>query len=111
VDAVLLDLSLPDSQGFETFSRLRAQAPDVPVIVLTSLEDEELALGAAREGAQDYVVKGSVNPQSLARSISFAIERHRTLAAISPEQHGRESGRVRPSIAQLQGIRLNRLGR
>ena len=104
VDAVLLDLSLPDSQGFETFSRLRAQAPDFPVIVLTSLEDEELALRAAREGAQDYVVKGSVNSQSLARSIFFAIERHKTLAAISPEQQGKVPGRVLGFLGAKGGV-------
>ena len=56
-DAVLLDLSLPDSRGFSTFEQLRRRAPRVPVVVITGLDDEGLALRAVREGAQDYVVK------------------------------------------------------
>ena len=58
VDAVLLDLSLPDSQGFATFERVRAAAPDVPIIMLTGLADEELAVQAVRSGAQDYLNEG-----------------------------------------------------
>ena len=58
-DAIILDLSLLDSQGLETFARVHAQAPDVPVVVLTGLEDEELAVQAVRTGAQDYLVKSA----------------------------------------------------
>jgi MinD-like ATPase involved in chromosome partitioning or flagellar assembly/ActR/RegA family two-component response regulator len=104
MDVVLLDLSLPDSKGFETFSKLRAQAPDLPVIVITGLDDEAVALRAAREGAQDYLVKGSVNPQSMARCIRFAIERHKTLAQSSPEHRGRESGRVLGFLGAKGGV-------
>ncbi len=78
VDLVLLDLSLPDSKGLETLTKLRAAAKGLPVILLTGLDDEELAVKAVREGAQDYIVKGSVTAQSLARSIRFAVERHKT---------------------------------
>ncbi len=81
VDVVLLDLSLPDSQGLDTFLKLRAQAPDIPVIVVTGLDDEELALRAAREGVQDYVLKNSASLLSLARLIRFTIERHKILGA------------------------------
>lgn len=104
VDVVLLDLSLPDSKGLETLSKLRAQAPDVPVVVITSLDDEEVTLRAAREGAQDYVVKGSLNPQSLARCVRFAVERHKTLAESSPERGGRESGRVLGFLGAKGGV-------
>jgi DNA-binding response OmpR family regulator len=74
-DAVILDLSLPDSRGLETFDRLHAAAGRVPVVVLTGLDDEELALSAVARGAQDYVVKGSVNAASLLRILRFAVER------------------------------------
>ena len=76
-DAVLLDLSLPDSRGFATFEQLRKCAPRVPVVVLTGLDDEGLALRAVREGAQDYLVKGAVKSSTILRVIRFAIERNR----------------------------------
>jgi signal transduction histidine kinase len=76
-DVVLLDLSLPDSLGTETFYRVHAQAPDVPIVVLTGLEDEILGAELIREGAQDYLVKGQINSTLLTRSIHYAIERKR----------------------------------
>ncbi len=57
-DVVLLDLTLPDSQGLETCMKLRGEYPELPLIVLTGLDDEELALRALHQGAQDYLVKG-----------------------------------------------------
>jgi len=75
-DVVLCDLSLPDSQGFETFQWLNANAPDKPIIVLSGLDDETLAVKAVREGAQDYLVKGRVDHHILSRAITYAIERH-----------------------------------
>ncbi|MBF0431283.1 MAG: response regulator [Fibrobacteria bacterium] len=72
---VLLDLSLPDSQGLETFTKLKAQARDLPIIVLTGLNDEGIAIQAVRKGAQDYIVKDEMNTGLLVRSISYAIER------------------------------------
>jgi signal transduction histidine kinase/DNA-binding NarL/FixJ family response regulator len=80
--AVLLDLSLPDSQGLETFRRLHAHAPDIPILVLTGLDDEELGLQAIREGAQDYLVKGRVDGHLLIRALRYAIERKRQEAAL-----------------------------
>jgi two-component system cell cycle response regulator len=76
IDVVLLDLTLPDSTGFETFSRTYSQATDTPIVILTDLDDEALATRAVREGAQDYIFKGDVNGDLLARSIRYAIERH-----------------------------------
>src|SRR5579863_7294033 len=76
-DAVLLDLSLPDSKGLETLSRMRLRAPHVPIVVMTGQSDEGLAINAVNEGAQDYLVKGDVDGNALARRIRFAIERAR----------------------------------
>jgi PAS domain S-box-containing protein len=74
-DVILLDLSLPDSQGIDTFLKIHRQAPAIPIIVLTGLDDETLALRAMQEGAQDYLVKGQVNGDLLVRSMRYAIER------------------------------------
>ncbi len=76
-DVVLLDLFLPDSRGLETFRTLHDQAPGIPVVVLTGLADETVAITAAKEGAQDYLVKGQFNRGLLARAIRYAIERKR----------------------------------
>ena len=76
-DAVLLDLALPDSAGLATFRALNAAAPDVPIIVWSGHADEETALVAMREGAQEYLPKGDVSPVQLVRTISHLIERAR----------------------------------
>ncbi|MBD2457168.1 response regulator [Nostoc sp. FACHB-87] len=76
-DVMLLDLSLPDSQGISTFLRATCQARTTPIIVLTGLDDETLALRAMQEGAQDYLVKGQVTGDLLVRSMRYAIERQR----------------------------------
>ncbi|HLI26556.1 MAG TPA: hybrid sensor histidine kinase/response regulator [Chloroflexota bacterium] len=75
VSVVLLDLSLPDSQGLASFTRIRARAPDVPVVVLSGLQDEAMAVRAVREGAQDYLVKGQADGLVLLRSLRHAIAR------------------------------------
>jgi signal transduction histidine kinase len=76
-DVALLDLSLPDSTGLDTYRELRQGAPELPVVVLTGLDDESMAVSAVQEGAQDYLVKGQVNSSLLVRSIRYAIERQR----------------------------------
>lgn len=76
VDLVLLDLGLPDSVGLESFDRLHAQAPDVPIIILTGLEDIEVARAALRKGAQDYLVKGQLEGNLLLHAVQYAAERH-----------------------------------
>ena len=75
--AILLDLSLPDSQGLEALRWVRTAAKGRPIVVLSGTEDEELAKQAVREGAQDYLVKDDVTPQMLSRSLDCAIERNR----------------------------------
>ena len=74
-DVVLLDLGLPDNQGLATVAMMRAAVPRVPIIVLTGLDDLELAVHAVREGAQDYLVKGTPTADTLERAMYYAIER------------------------------------
>lgn len=76
-DAVLADLGLPDSRGAETLTRLLAAAPDLPVIVLTALDDFEIGVRAVQQGAQDYLVKTGMGGELLVRAIRYAIERKR----------------------------------
>ena len=78
-DLVLLDLTLPDSQGLSTLTQFHGLASDIPVVVLTSSDDEQLAMEALKRGAQDYLVKGYVQvyPDLLLRSMRYAVERKR----------------------------------
>jgi diguanylate cyclase (GGDEF)-like protein len=82
VDLILTDLSLPDSQGLDTFTRLHERAGDVPIIVLTGFDDEAAAIRAVKDGAQDYLVKGQVHGRALLRSIRYAVERHAARLAL-----------------------------
>lgn len=74
-DVVLLDLSLPDSSGPDTFRRARKAAPRLPIVVLTGVDDESVGLSAIHEGVQDYLVKGRTDGPQIARAIRYAIER------------------------------------
>lgn len=76
-DIVLLDLGLPDSVGYGTFESVSEAIADTPLIVLTNMDDEELAVQAVREGAQDYLVKRQINAVLLQRSVRYAVERAR----------------------------------
>jgi PAS domain S-box-containing protein len=81
-EVILLDLSLPDSSGIETVSRMRAAAPRTPMVVLSGQDDEEVALRAVQQGAQDYLIKGQGDGNLLARTIRYAIERQRAEEAL-----------------------------
>jgi PAS domain S-box-containing protein len=87
IGVVLLDLKLPDSQGIDTFDKVYAQAPRVPVIVLTVTDNDEMALGAVKKGAQDYLVKGHVDSHVLVRTIRYAIERRQAEEALLGEKN------------------------
>ncbi len=78
VDVVLLDLSLPDAEGLEALRRICEAVPQTPIVVLTGLDDDELAVRAVRVGAQDYLIKGQFDGQGCLRSIRYAIERQRS---------------------------------
>jgi len=100
-DVVLLDLSLPDSHGLETCTQLHAQVPQVPIVVLTGLDDETLAVKAVQAGAQDYLVKGQVTGDMLVRSIRYAIERQRTEKALRQQiERERLVGEITQHIRQ-----------
>jgi signal transduction histidine kinase len=77
-DLILLDLALLDSQGLDTFARVHAQAPNVPLIVLTGHDDEDIAIRTVHDGAQDYLVKGRIDAHMLVRAIRYAVERKRS---------------------------------
>jgi PAS domain S-box-containing protein len=81
-DIILLDLSLPDSQGIASFRHLHDRYPHIPIIILTGLDDRDLAISAMQQGAQDYTLKGQVDGNLLLRSIQYAIERERTETAL-----------------------------
>ena len=78
-DIILSDLDLPDSKGIDTFIKVHDLAPDMPVMVLTGLNDEETAILALRKGAQDYLVKGTFDANLLSRSIIYSIERKKLM--------------------------------
>jgi signal transduction histidine kinase len=98
-DLVLLDLSLPDSTGLETLKEFRAAIPDIPVVVLTGLDDENLALQALAEGAQDYLVKDQMTMQRLVRAIRYAVERGEILNQIRESEE-----RTRQALAKEQEL-------
>ena len=81
-DAVILDPDLPDSQGLSSFERMYAFAPHIPIIVLTKNDDEDLAVRTVQGGAQDCMSMREAEPNVLARSVRYAIERHRLLSAL-----------------------------
>jgi len=87
VDLVLLDLSLPDSQGFETFSRLLSHGRSLPILVLSGVDDESLALRMVHAGAQDYLVKGKFDGPLLGRAIRYAIERNSAEQELAAERN------------------------
>lgn len=83
LDVVLLDLNLPDSQGFQTVKEVKTRFDHLPIILLTGLDDQSLALHAVRDGAQDYILKQHVDGYLLNRSIRYAIERQRSEEALA----------------------------
>lgn len=102
VDLLLLDLSVPDSHGFETFTKARASAGEVPIVVLSGTDDEDLAVRAVRAGAQDYLVKGQVDGGLMLRAMRYAIERQRAEVALRrSEQALRELANVQTVLAEI----------
>jgi signal transduction histidine kinase/DNA-binding NarL/FixJ family response regulator len=88
-DLILSDLGLPDSFGMETLTRLTTRVSELPIIVLTGNEDDDLAYEALQIGAQDYLVKGTFNPMMLERAVLYSMERHRIIKNLELEIRSR----------------------
>lgn len=86
LDAILLDMSLPDAQGVEAVRRMRAAAPRVPIVILSGLEDEAVASEAVANGAQDYLMKSHVDEAGLRRALRYAIERQQLLDRLAASE-------------------------
>jgi len=96
IDVVLLDLSLPDSQGIDTILRLHQEAPGVPIVALSGNEDERVVEGAVRNGAEDFLVKGTFSTDLLARAIGYAIDRRKAREELAlARDSALESARLR----------------
>lgn len=100
VEMVLLDLTLPDSQGAPTFCKVSDAAPQLPIVILSGISDVTVAIEMVQQGAQDYLVKGHVDNHLLLRSIQYAIERKRAQLALK-EAHDELDARVRERTAEL----------
>ncbi len=98
-DAVLLDLTLPDAQGLEAFIRLHDSYPELPIVVLSGLANEKVISQAMQSGAQDYLIKGEINSQSLSRSLIYAIERKKAEKALRDSQKLASLGTLAAGIA------------
>ncbi|WP_414549947.1 ATP-binding protein [Anabaena sp. CCY 0017] len=105
-DVILLDLTLPDSQGLSSLPVLMNHAPSTPIVVLTNTNDEDLAIEAVRQGAQDYLVKRQVNVDVLVRSVCYAIERKQALETLRTVNQSLEV-RVEERTAEL--VKANEL--
>ncbi len=106
-DVVLLDLSLPDSAGLDTVTRLRAGAPAVPIVVLSGSDDRALAVEAVQRGAQDYLVKGRIDGDVLARAIRYSIARTRAESELA-RAHAELERRVEERTAALSRANSDR---
>jgi len=98
-DLILLDLMLPDSQGIQTFIRVRSQAQHTPVVIMTGLDNDNLAIDAVRKGAEDYLVKGDTSSKLLLRIIHHAVDRHRI-----KEKLASVMGRLKETNLRLERI-------
>ncbi len=103
IDVILLDLDLPDSQGIETFHRFHTDAPHLPVVVMTGLQDEAKAIAALQGGAQDYLEKARTGRESLGRSVRYATERSRLLSQLEIERRNRDRDRSAMTLIGLKG--------
>ena len=109
IDAIILDLSLPDSVGLETLSMIQAQVAQIPVIVLTGLDDEQLGLKAIQQGAQDYLVKGQADGLLITRAVRYAMERMDHQVALSEANSFLATANLELREAQERLLRAEKL--
>ncbi len=100
-DLILLDLTLPDSSGLQTFSTLRARARHMPIVIMSGLDSDSLAIDAVRKGAEDYLVKGDIDSKLLLRVLHHAMDRHRI-----KEKLASVTGRLRQTNLRLEKMAL-----
>jgi len=100
-DLILLDLMLPDSSGIETFTSLHTQARHTPIVIMSGLDSDSLAIDAVRKGAEDYLVKGELNSRFLLRILHHAVDRHRI-----KEKLASVTGRLRETNLRLEKMAL-----
>jgi len=100
-DLILLDLMLPDSSGIETFSKIKAEARHKPVVIMTGLDNDQVAIDAVRRGAEDYLVKSDISSRFLTRIIHHAIDRHRI-----KEKLASVTGRLKETNLRLEKMAL-----
>ncbi len=99
---ILLDLSLPDSQGLETFEKIKENVPQTAVVVLTGLDDQQIAHKAMQQGAQDYLVKGSIERDLLIRALLYAVERQNLLTELQEKTRALEQNVIDHIAAKAQ---------
>ena len=102
-DAIVLDLNLPDSSGFETFSAMQSHAPGTPVVLLTGHDDDGMALSAVEAGAQDYLVKDRLDEESLVRALRYAVVRQQGRPRPAAEQES-ANGRLIGVLGSKGGV-------
>ena len=102
VDLILLDLGLPDAQGLAAIRRARIAAPDIPLVVLTGMDDEALAAQSLQEGAQDYLIKGQIETRGMLRALRYATERKR-LERLKDEFVSTVSHELRTPLTSITG--------
>lgn len=100
-DLILLDLTLPDSSGIQTFNTLRDQARHTPIVIMSGLDSDDLAIDAVRKGAEDYLVKGEIDSRLLLRVLHHAMDRHRI-----KEKLASVTGRLRETNLRLEKMAL-----
>lgn len=114
-DVVLTDLTLPDSIGLATVERIRAEHPDVPIIVLTALDDKEIEMSSLTVGAQDYLIKDDATPRTLERAIQHAIQRQESVVEIrrllAEVESSRKQIAEKKELLKRKNQRLRRLYR
>ncbi len=109
VDAVILDLTLPDSSGLNTYLKISEQVPACPIIVLSGMEDESLAIDLVKRGAQDYLPKSNLNPDLIVRAILHAIERQSLLQKLAEVNTALMHERNEVTQLQMQLIQAEKL--